>query len=80
MDKIILLIEEYVCDGNVDFKVTPFRDWDKAKDEFQKAAQSDMDEYPDTVQVATDTHYENYEDGDYNECHSVIYLTEKEVR
>ena len=77
--KVYLVIEDYrdCCESK--FKVTPCASFEAAKKIYDPAVTADMKDWPDTIVTLSDCYYENFEEGNYDEEHSVIYIEEREV-
>ena len=83
MDKVYLLIQDYVTDLNTEFKVDAYKTMDSAKATLKEAVKESkpMDKDNDfEVETDTDTEYEAYLDGEYVDNHSHIYIEEAEVK
>lgn len=79
MDKIYLVIYEA---GDEDFQettITPCATPEAAKRVFDEAVEKDIEEHPDTVQDHTENNYENYEEGFYDDGHTVIRIEERDI-
>ena len=82
MDKIYLLIEDYVVDLNPEFKVNAYKSMKSAKAALKKAvADSKYYDKENGFKVYTNksTEYEAYINGEYIDNHSHIYIKEVEV-
>lgn len=83
MDKVYLLIQDYVTDLNIEFKVDAYKTMDSAKAALKEAVKESkpIDKFNDfEVETNTDTEYEAYVDGEYVDNHSHIYIEEVEVK
>lgn len=78
--KVFLLVEDYTVYYEQKLHITPFEKYEDAKFQFDQSVGSDIADHPDTVRSHTETHYENFEHGEFAEEHSVIYILEKEVK
>ena len=82
MDKIYLVIQDYVTDLNTEFKVNAYKTIERAKAALKEAVKESkpMDKDNDfEVETDTDTEYEAYLDGEYIDNHSHIYIEEVKV-
>ena len=82
MDKIYLVIQDYVTDLNTEFKVNAYKTIKSAKAALKEAVKESkpMDKENDfEVETDTDTEYEAYLDGYYIDNHSHIYIEEVKV-
>ena len=82
MDKIYLVIQDYVADLNTEFKVNAYKTIESAKAALKEAVKESkpMDKQNDfEVETDTDTEYEAYLDGYYIDNHSHIYIEEVKV-
>ena len=82
MDKVYLLIEDYVVDLEPEFKVSVYKSMKGAKKAFKDAVkeskQTDKDNGFDVFDK-TETDYEAYIEGEHIDNHSHIYIKEVEV-
>lgn len=82
MDKIYLLIQDYVTDLNTEFKVNAYKTSKSAKaalKEAVKESKSTDEENGFEVETDTATEYEAYIDGEYIDNHTHIYIEEVKV-
>ena len=82
MEKIYLLIQDYVTDLNPEFKVNAYKTKNGATKAFNDAVNESKpqdEENGFSIDVDTDTEYEAYEDGYYLDNHSHIYIKEVEI-
>ena len=82
MEKIYLLIQEYVVDLNKELKVNAYKTMKGAKKAFKSAvAKSKPTDKANGFEVETETatEYEVYIDGEYIDNHTNIYIKEVEV-
>ena len=82
MDKIYLVIQDYVTDLNTEFKVNAYKTIERAKAALKEAVNESkpMDKDNDfEVETDTDTEYEAYLDGEYIDNHTHIYIEEVKV-
>ena len=82
MEKVFLLIQDYVVDLNTEFKVNAFKTMEGAKKAFNDAVSESKptdEENGFEVETDTDTDYEAYIDGEYIDNHSHVYIKEVNV-
>ena len=82
MEKIYLLIQDYVVDLESEFRVNAFKSMNGAKAAFKKAVKESkpIDKRNHfKVETNTDTEYEAYLPEEYIDNHTHIYIKEVEV-
>ena len=83
MEKVYLLIQDYVTDLNPELKVDVYKTKKSAKIALKDAvAESKPNDKENGYNIETNnsTEYEAYEDGNYPDNHSHIYIKEVEVK
>ena len=82
MDKVYLLIQDYVTDLNTEFKVDAYKTMDSAKAALKEAVKKSKPldkENGFEIETDNETEYEAYLDGYYIDNHSHIYIQEVKI-
>lgn len=82
MEKVFVVTENWVVDYEDGFKVTIFKDKEKARKHFEQAkkdAYTDLSSVPDVMVDESETFYSIYEAGAFSENHINVELSEEKI-
>lgn len=75
--KVYLLIDSWACDFETGRDINVYETREKALKEFEEKIK-EFSSFYDTIDKSEDS-FEAYNEGEYNENHTYIYIQEKEV-
>ena len=81
MDKVYLVITQYVNEGGSGTDIGAFKTYEDAKKDFN-ICKEDIKSYQTGYDIIEDEedYYCEYEDGYYSSAHELVYIKETEVR